>query len=108
MHSWVDPYSGKRKSNRHYRNRRAKQRMRRLYDCGADRWYPWPVTYSNYEWDSISYQAYPAKNAHLERNWRGRRSKYLKTVAHRKARRCNHEVYNDTYHKQFDFWWELN
>ena len=107
-HQYVDPYSGKSKSMRHYHQRRHKAKLKRMYNYGADRWYPWPVIYSDYEWDNISYQAYPSENAHLKRNWRGRRSKYLKTMAHRKARRYKNNVYNDTYHKQFDFWWELD
>ena len=109
-HYYIDPYSGKKKRNTYHRNKKAKQKLQNLYNIGADHWYPWPVTWSNYEYDIETHRNYKAPNAFLIRNYRGKRSKYLKTIGHKLTRRRKNsiEVSNTTYNKHFDFWWELD
>ena len=108
-HRYRDPYSGKIKSQRYARKYKHRKRMKKLYKMGADRWYPWPVGWSDYDWDPVTYRGYPAERAFLVRNYRGKRSKYLKTCGHRKNRRKhNWDITNYTYNKNFDFWWELD
>ena len=106
-HKYRDPYSGKMKSLRHVQARKAKRKLKRLYDYGADRWYPWPVTWSKYDWDNVTFCSVPNKRAHLIRNYRGKKSKWLKTYGHRKNRRNYKDLTNYTYNKNYDFWWEL-
>ena len=106
-HRYKDPYSGKMKSLRHIRAHKAKRKLKKLYDYGADRWYPWPVTWSKYDWDNVTFCSVPNKHAHLIRNYRGKRSKWLKTYGHRKNRRNCKDLTNYTYNKNYDFWWEL-
>ena len=106
-HRYIDPYSGKSKSKSYARQKYGKRKLKKLYDNGAN-WQPWPIGRSNFDWEPT--EAYtmlkPKENAYLKRNWRGRRSRYFKTLSHRIARRK--EVHNTTYHKTFDFWWELD
>ena len=104
VHKYKDPYSGKVKSTRYARKYQGRKRMKQLYKMGADRWYPWPVGWSDYNWDEVTYRAIPAKGAFLVRNYRRRASKWLKTYGHRKNRRSNKEITNYTYNKNFDFW----
>lgn len=106
-HKYRDPYSGKMKSQRYFRKYKHRAKMKRLYEYGADRWYPWPVGWSKYEWDEVTFRSYPTKNAFLIRNYRGKRSRMLKTIGHRKNRR-NQNLTDYTYNKNFDFWWELD
>lgn len=109
-HKYKDPYSGKIKSTRHFRKEKGKQKINHLYSIGGDKWFPWPVSWSDYEWDRVSYKSYPAEKAYLRRNWRPVGiSKYIKKNCHRKNRRIkNSEVLtNSTYNKYSDFWWEL-
>jgi hypothetical protein len=107
-HKYKDPYSGKMKSLRYAHAQKAKRKLQKLYSYGADRWYPWPVVWSDYDWDGSIYRCIPAKNAYLTRNYRRRASKWLKTYGHRKNRRCKKEITNYTYNKNFEFWWELD
>ena len=105
-HKYRDPYSGKIKSQRYFRKYKHRSKMKKLYTYGGDKWYPWPVGWSDYEWDKNTFRSYPAKNAFLIRNYRGKRSRWLKTCGHRKNRR-NKNLTNSTYNKNFNFWWEL-
>ena len=106
-HKYRDPYSGKLKSSR-YKNRW--NQKQKLYDAiittYADKRYPWPVVWSDYERNSFNYQNHPAPGAYPKRNYRRRISKYLKTQCHRRARK--NQVSNSTYKKIYDYWWELD
>ena len=109
-HRYKDPYSGKIKSNRYFRKKKNKQKLDYLYSIGGDRWFPWPVGWSDYEWDRISYKGYPAQGAYLKRNWRPvRLSKWIKRDCHRRNRRVKNSelLTNSTYNKHSEFWWEL-
>lgn len=106
-HRYVDPYSGKSKSLRHSHMKKGKKKLQNLYNIGGDSWYPWPVCWSDYEFDrSTSPYGWPAENAYLKRNYRRPLSKWLKQQSHRKARRK--EITNSTYNKVYDYWWELD
>jgi len=109
MHRYKDPYSGKIKSNRYFRKKRSKERMHFLYSIGGDRWFPWPVYWSDYEFDTQLYKNMPAPRAYLRRGWRGKRSKQIKKQCHRKNRRAllSEKLTNYTYNKNAEFWWEL-
>ena len=108
-HRYKDPYSGKSKSMRHAHLRKEKRKLKHLIDIGGDHWYPWPVGWSDYDWDWNTMRGTPAEGAYIQRRWRGHRSKYLKTYGHRYARRNKKmNVYDSTYNKSFDFWWELD
>lgn len=107
-HKYQDPYSGKIKSLRHNYNQKEKQKLLKLYKYGADRWYPWPVVWSEYVWDKTTYCNIPAKNAYLTRNYRRQYSKWLKKCGHRKNRRVKNEITNYTYNKNFEYWWSLD
>ena len=107
-HHYIDPFSGKTKSNKYFRKQKEKAKLQRLYDIGGDSWFPWPVVWSDYEYDWDKHCNFPAKNAFLQRNWRGRRSRYYKTLGHRKLRRNKHlDITNKTYNKSYEFWWEM-
>ena len=45
-------------------------------------------------------------NNHLARIWRGKRSKQIKKKCNKALRRAK-DVFNTTYHKVTEFWWEL-
>jgi len=45
-------------------------------------------------------------NNHYIRIYRGSRSKYFKRVCNKKLRKMK-EVFNTTYHKLTEFWWEI-
>lgn len=107
-HKYRDPYSGKIKSNRYFRKYKHKDRIRFIYSIGGDRWYPWPVGWSEYDWDPVTYRSYPAEKAYLKRNWRGKRSKEIKKHCHRRNRRNSFKITNSTYNKYSEFWWELD
>ena len=109
-HYYIDPYSGKKKRNAHHRNKKAKEKLQYVYDIGGDSWYPWPVVWSKYDYDMIRHCNIKSPTAYLKRNYRGKRSRYLKTVSHRTTRRKmkSKEVSNTTYNKHFDFWWQLD
>ena len=47
--------------------------------------------------------------AYYKRQYRGKRSKYLKKLSNRKIRRYEGELHNGYHcHRLFDFWWELD
>ena len=106
-HRYIDPFSGKSKSRSYQRKIYGKQKLKKLYNNGASG-YPWPIVWSDYVWDDTigPFHTKPAPNAYLKHCWRGKRSSDLKKISHRMARRK--EIYNSTYHKQFDFWWEYD
>lgn len=103
MHSYKDPYSGKRKSLSHYNKRRERERIKKL--MVHSRWYPAPAYWSDghYDWNEAKF--YPSDKAYIKRYWRKQTSKEHKKISHRKARR--NEVHNSTYHKVYDYWWEI-
>ena len=109
-HKYKDPYSGKIKSNRHFRKQKGKKKLNSIYSIGGDRWFPWPVGWSDYEWDENTHQNQPKKNAYLKRNWRPvKLSKWIKKNCHRKNRRVMHseDLTDYTDNKNAEFWWQL-
>jgi hypothetical protein len=110
MHKYRDPFSGKIKRNNYHRKTKEKQKLQHLYNIGGDKWYPWPVVWSDYEWNYPYNGSRPAENAYLERNYRRRLSHWLKKQGHRKARRYKNteKITNSTYNKVYDYWWELD
>lgn len=108
-HKYKDPYSGKIKSNRYFRKQKGKKRLRYIYNIGGDNWFPWPVVWSDYDFDTNIYKNIPAPGAYLRRNWRPKISKQIKKYCHRKNRRvkCSDELTNYTYDRNAEFWWEL-
>ena len=109
-HKYRDPYSGKVKSNRYFRKKKNKDKMNYLYSIGGDRWFPWPVGWSDYEWDEKTHKNFPTEDSYLKRNWRPvKLSKWIKTNCHRKNRRAmkSENLTNYTYNKNAEFWWEL-
>ena len=105
-HKYRDPYSNKLKSSRHSNLQDEKKKLYDMIAIGSDRWYPWPVCWSDYEWDWNRHIGIPTERAYPKRQYRRRASKYLKTRCHRQARRK--EVYNSTYNKVTEYWWELD
>ena len=108
---YIDPYSGKEKSNRYFKKLTYKKKLEKLYEVAKYN-YPSPAYYQ--EKDSVlnkkylHYEEYSSKTKYLKRSWRGKTSRYLKTLAHRTVRRnSSEEVCDTTYDKLFDFWWEL-
>lgn len=109
-HKYRDPYSGKIKSNRHFRKQKGRKKLNSIYSIGGDKWFPWPVGWSDYEWDENTHQNQPKENAYLKRNWRPvKLSKWIKKNCHRKNRRVMHseDLTDYTYNKNAEFWWEL-
>lgn len=106
-HRYVDPYSGKSKSLRYSRMKKGRKRLQRIRDYyKGSHTFPWPVVYDKYIPSEYNYFYVPAPDARLKRNYRGKISKYLKAQCHRKARRRT-EIYDSTYNKVSEFWWEL-
>ena len=109
-HRYKDPYSGKIKSNRHFRKQKGRKKLNSIYSIGGDKWFPWPVGWSDYEWDENTHQNQPKENAYLKRNWRPvKLSKWIKKNCHRKNRRVMHseDLTDYTYNKNAEFWWQL-
>lgn len=108
-HHYIDPFSGKTKSNRYFRKKKTKYKMAYLYSIGGDKWFPWPVGWSDYEYDWNKHRSFPTENAYLQRNWRPQVSKWIKKNCHRKNRRIKNSelLTNYTYNKHSEFWWEL-
>jgi len=92
-----------RKLNAYKRKVRYKQYLERLAD--EDQGYPsgaYRVGYDGFYTDNPNYTKY------VKREWRGKRSKYLKRLSSRKIRRYKGEIPDGgSYKKIFDFWWEL-
>lgn len=104
-HKYRDPYSNKLKSSRHHNRWNQKKKLHDSLSTGADGRFPWPVVWSDYEQNDFNYQNHPAPGAYPKRNYRRQMSKYLKTQCHRRVRKK--EVYNSTYNKATEYWWEL-
>ena len=105
---YQDPYSGKMKSSSYFYKKRARRKLERMLKNGADKWYPWPVSWSDYVRNPNNWRNNgPAPGAYPVRNYRPKRSRYLKQRGHR-LNRHNKEVTSTTYNKHFDYWWELD
>lgn len=39
-HYYIDPFSGKTKSNKYFHKQKEKNKLKKLYDIGGDSWYP--------------------------------------------------------------------
>lgn len=102
---FIDPYSGKMKSSRHANTQKQKRKLENIHTKCVHRSFLWPVAWSDYTYDWSTQKATPNENAYLKRYYRDRGSTWLKNRSHRLARR--QEVYDSTYKKIFDYWWEL-
>lgn len=107
MHSYKDPYSGKRKSLAHNRKQIGKRKRERLMKIvtASNRWYRVPVYWSDFEFDLSVQVPKPAEGAYIVRHYRPLYSRYVKTRSHRKARRKG--AHDTTYHKIGEYWWEM-
>lgn len=108
-HRYKDPYSNKIKSSRYHNRKKEKDDLIRLLEMGADKWFPWPVGWSSYDRDPYNWRNNgPSKNAYPKRYWRPQCSKYYKTLGHRTVRRNKKmNVYNTTYNKAYEYWWQM-
>lgn len=98
--------SNKAKSNKHSRDIKYKNKLKRLYK-DIDR-YPPPVVYM----DKVCIKKHKyIKNPkpYYKRVYRSKRSKYAKRQSNKKIRKYNGELHNgyQYIHKLYDFWWEL-
>lgn len=83
----------------YYRKRYDKKKHIKIYNQLSNRWYYPSGVYYNEN-----------KNRYI-RYWRGKRSKQLKIVSHRKFRRKHNTSINtkgNYYRRFFDFWWEYD
>ena len=98
--------SNKAKSNKYNRDKKYKNKLKRLYE---DVWhYPPPVVYM----DKVCIKKHKyIKNPkpYYKRVYRSKRSKYLKRQSNKKIRKYKGELHNgyQYIHKLYDFWWEL-
>lgn len=92
-----------RKLNAYKRKVKYKKYLERLAD--EDPKYPsgaYRVGYDGYYTDN------PNDTKYVKREWRGKRSKYLKRCSNRRIRRHKGEIPKRCgYRRVFDFWWEL-
>ncbi len=111
-HRYKDPFTGKSKRQVRLRKKKGRRKLEKLYKIGGDSWFPWPVSWSNYEWKGEYSRAFPADNSYLVRNYRGKCSKKIKKACNhslrKKLKNPEYECGNGcSYRKHTEFWWEL-
>jgi hypothetical protein len=108
--TYIDPYSGKRKSMRHANQQRHKRRQIAMIDA-VGRWYLAPVSWSEYDYSDLFWNPSrgPAEGAYPVENSRPRCFKYYRTRCNRQLRRKK-DVYwgnGNSYRRVTEFWWTV-
>ena len=109
MHTYIDPFSGKRKSSNYVRKLDHRKRLKQLHDSAGDG-YPCPVGWSAYapfDWTNPGSPRAHADDAFLKRYYRSRYAKYARVQSNRKVRRTRNVPQHCGYRRVFDFWWEI-
>ena len=107
IRKYIDVYSHKEKSRRHFRFRKQRRKkIRKIYGCvcAYPSGYVWSDEYQEWilpgtGWDRFSKEVYdfefgnfiPTKKAYPKRYYRCKGSKYLKKYSHKLVRRNNNE-----------------
>lgn len=106
------PEPSNRKKSQHNRKKRLSKRERdikyknHIKQLSKLQWYPSPCIYMDEIWiRGIGYVENP--KPYYKRLYRGKRSKYLKKLSHKKVRRYTGDLprKGNQSNKLFDFWW---
>lgn len=109
MHTYIDPFSGKRKSSNYARKVDHRNRLKRLHDSAGDG-YPCPVAWSAFapfDWTNPGSPRAHADDAFLKRFYRSPYAKYARTRSNRKVRRTTDVPQYGGYRRIYDFWWDI-
>ena len=96
------PYRHNRSLNSYKRDVKRKNKLKRI----ANAEYAW----MSFGWKTENdwWSDDPGEKLYVKRHYRGKRSKYIKKIAARKARKFTGDLANGSqYKKLYDFWWEL-